>query len=102
MDLDAEVGDVEAALLKLVKRRKWTVIGEVSAKNYATGHLDMVVKAGLLGFPADVTVRLRGIGARTRVDIRSTSRTPWQEQPSANADRVQALADDLEDAIGEG
>ena len=101
LDLDADAADVEAALQKLIKRRKWKVVDESKPENFATGHLDMVARSGLMGFPADVTVRIRGIGARTRVDIRSTSRSPWQEQPSANADRVQALSDDLEGAIGE-
>lgn len=101
LDLDADAADVETALQKLVKRRRWTIVDEAKPENFATGHIDMVVKPGLMGFPADVTVRIRGIGARTRVDIRSTSRSPWLEQPSANADRVQALSDDLEGAIGE-
>lgn len=101
LDLDADASDVEAALHKLIKRRKWTIVDEATARNFATGHIDLVVKPGLMGFPADVTVRIRGIGARTRVDIRSTSRSAWQEQPGANADRVQALSDDLENAIGE-
>ncbi len=101
LDLDADASDVETALHKLIKRRKWTVVDEAKPENFATGHIDMVVKPGLMGFPADVTVRIRGIGARTRVDIRSTSRSPWQEQPGANADRVQQLSDDLEGAIGE-
>ena len=101
LDLDADAGDVEKALRKLIKRRKWTIVDEAKPENFATGHIDMVVKPGLMGFPADVTVRIRGVGVRTRVDIRSTSRSPWQEQPGANADRVQALSDDLEAAIGE-
>lgn len=101
LDLDADAADVEKALHKLIKRRKWVVIDESKPENFATGHIDLVVKPGLMGFPADVTIRVRNIGARTRVDIRSASRSPWQEQPGANADRVQALSDDLEGAIGE-
>ena len=101
LDLDADASDVDKALQKLIKRRKWTIVDEAKPENFATGHIDMVVKPGLMGFPADITVRIRSIGARTRVDIRSTSRSPWQEQPGANADRVQALSDDLESAIGE-
>lgn len=101
LDLDADAGEVEKALLKLIKRRKWTIIDEAKPENFATGHIDMVVKPGLMGFPSDITVRLRAIGARTQVDIRSVSRSSWQEQPGANADRVQALSNDLEGAIGE-
>ena len=101
LDFDADAAEVETAVHKLIKRRKWKIVAETKSENFATGHIDMVVSPGLMGFPADVTVRIRGIGARTRVDIRSTSRAPWQEQPGANADRVQALSDDLERAIGE-
>ena len=101
LDLDADAGDVETALHKLIKRRRWTIVDEAKPQNFATGHIDMVVKPGLMGFPSDITVRIRAIGARTRVDIRSASRSSWQEQPGANAARVQGLADDLEGAIGE-
>lgn len=101
LDLDADSSEVEAALHKLIKRRKWVILDETKPDNFATGHIDMVVKPGVMGFPADLTVRLRAIGARTQVDIRSASRSPWQEQPGANAARVQSLSDDLEGAIGE-
>ena len=101
LDLDAATSDVEATLHKLIKRRKWRIVDEAKPENFATGHIDLVVKPGLMGFPSDITIRIRGIGARTQVDIRSASRSPWQEQPGANAARVQALSDDLEGAIGE-
>ena len=67
-----------------------------------TGHIDVVVKPALMGFPADLTIRLRGLGSRTRIDIRCVSRTPWQEQPGANAARVEALAGEIEDAADRG
>lgn len=101
LDLDADTSDVEAALHKLIKRRKWKIVDETKPENFATGHIDLVVKPGLMGFPSDITIRIRGIGARTQVDIRSASRSPWQEKPGANAERVQTLSDDLLGAIGE-
>lgn len=99
LDLEADVGDVEDAIHKLLKRRHWTIVDEVQPLNFATGHIDVVVKPALMGFPADLTFRIRGLGERTQVDIRSVSRSPWQEQPGANAARVEQLAADLEDAV---
>lgn len=99
LDLEADVGDVDEAIHKIIKKRHWTIVDEVAPVNFATGHIDVVVKPALMGFPADLTFRLRGLGERTQVDIRSVSRSPWQEQPGANAARVQDLAAAIEDAV---
>ena len=101
LDLDADVGDVDELVHKLIKRRGWTIADEVAPVNYATGHIDVVIKPALMGFPADLTIRLRALGERTQLDIRSVARTPYQEQPGANAARVQALAADIEDGFDE-
>ncbi len=101
LDLDADVGDVAALVHKLIRRRGWTIADEAPALNYATGHIDVVIKPALMGFPADLTIRLRALGERTQLDIRSVSRTPYQEKPGANAARVQALAADIEGGFDE-
>ncbi len=99
LDLEAEVGDVSEVVHKLIKRRGWQIVDEAAPVNFATGHIDVIIKPALMGFPADLTLRLRGLGERTRVDIRSVARTSWQEQPGANAARVDALAADIEDGV---
>ena len=99
LDIEADVDDVDEAIHKLLKRRKWEIVDEVEPANFQTGHIDVVIKPALMGFPADLTIRLRGLGSRTRIDIRCVSRTPWQEQPGANAARVEALAGEIEDAV---
>ena len=101
LDLESEVSDVEEAIHKLIKRRHWQIVDEVAPVNFATGHVDVVIKPALMGFPADLTIRIRALGERTQVDIRSVSRSVWQEQPGANAARVEALAEDIEDAVDE-
>ena len=101
LDLDADPDDVVDAIKKLIKRRHWTLVDEVAPADFATGHIDAVVKSTIMGFPADVTFRIRALGNKTKVDIRSASRAGWQEQPGSNAARVDQLASDLEDAIGE-
>ena len=99
LTVEAEVGDAEEAVQKLIKRRRWQIVDEVAPKNFATGHIDIVLKPALMGFPADLTIRLRGLGNRTEIDVRSVTRSPWQEQPGANAARVEALIADIEDAV---
>ena len=98
--LDAEALDVEAMITKLIKKRHWQVVDEVRPIRFATGHIDVVVKSTLMGFPADLTVRIRGLGTHTQVDVRSVARGGWQE-PGSNAARVRALIADIEAANDE-
>ena len=53
-----------------------------------------------MGFPADLTIRIRQIGAKTQVDVRSVARGGWQE-PGSNAARVLGLIADLDAANDE-
>ena len=99
LDLESEVGDVDEAIHKLLKRRHWQIVDEVLPVNFATGHIDVVVKPALMGFPVDLTIRVKSLGEHTLVDIRSVVRSSWQEQPGANAARVAAFATDLEDEV---
>lgn len=100
LDLEADAGDVDEAVRKLIKRRHWQIADAAPPVNFATGHIDAIIKPALMGFPVDLTIRIRSLGARTKVDIRSVVRHEWQEQPGTNADRVQALSDDIENAVG--
>ena len=99
LDLESEVGDVDEAIHKLIKQRHWQIVDEVPPVNFATGHIDVVLKPALMGFPVDLTIRVKSLGERTLVDIRSVARSSWQEQPGANAARVATLAADLEDEV---
>ena len=101
LDLEADAADVDETVHALIKRRHWQIVDETAPVDFATGHIDVVVKPALMGFPVDLTIRIRGLGNRTKVDIRSVARSQWQEQPGANAARVQALAADIEDAAGQ-
>ena len=99
LNLESEVGDVDEAIHKLIKQRHWQIVDEVPPVNFATGHIDVVLKPALMGFPADFTIRIKSLGEHTQVDIRSVVRSAWQEQPSANGARVAAFAADLEDEV---
>ena len=101
LNLDADPMDVYALVRKLLKRRRWTVIEANEPINFATGHIDVVLKTALMGFPADLTIRIRGISNKTQVDLRSLTRLGWQEQPGSNAARLQELATEIEDQTPE-
>ena len=100
LSLDAEALDVEKSIHKIIKRKHWTVVDEILPVRFTTGHIDVVVKTAVMGFPADLTIRIKGIGARTQVDIRSVARAGWQE-PGSNAARVSTLAAEIDEANGE-
>ena len=100
LSLDADALDVDKTLHKIIKKHKWTVVDEVQPIRFATGHIDIVLKSAVMGFPVDLTFRIRGLGNRTQVDIRSVARAGWQERPGADAALVQTLVDEI-DQTGE-
>ncbi len=95
LSLDAEALDVDKTLHKVIKRHKWTIVDEVQPIRFATGHIDLVLKSAVMGFPVDLTFRIRGLGNHTQVDIRSVARAGWQERPGADAALVQTLVDEI-------
>ncbi len=101
LSLDADALDVDKTLHKIIKRHKWTITDEVQPIRFATGHIDIVLKSALMGFPVDLTFRVRGLGNHTQVDVRSVARAGWQERPGADAALVQTLVDEI-DQTGEG
>lgn len=99
LSFDAEAMDVQKAILKVIKRHHWTVADEVEPIRFQTGHIDLVVKTAVMGFPDDLTFRVRSLGNRTQVDIRSVARAGWQEQPGSNAARVQDLSNEIDEEL---
>ena len=100
LSLDAEALDVDKTLHKIIKKRKWVIVDEVQPIRFATGHIDIILKSAVMGFPIDLTFRIRGLGNHTQVDVRSVARAGWQERPGANAALVQSLVDEIDQAGG--
>jgi hypothetical protein len=107
--LDEEPQEAFKRIVKIVAARRWTILeavmpttaGPVGRRpgrpgRAAPGHIDAVAFSLVMGFPADVTIRVQPAGNQTKVDIRSVSRTKWHE-PDADMQRVQALAGDIDD-----
>jgi len=94
LDLDAD--EVWEIVLKAVAARKWQVVDQVKpGGRIGIGHIDAVDKTLVMGFPEDVTIRVRPLAGQTRIDIRSASRF-GRHDFGDNARRIQRFAQELQ------
>jgi uncharacterized protein (DUF1499 family) len=85
--------------LALVTKRKWRIAdARPPAPARRDAAIEAVARSLIMAIPDDVVIRLTPIGGGTRVDIRAASRHPWPDL-GVNAARVQALLDDIDDAV---
>lgn len=100
LQYDAPPKAVFDTALNIVTKRKWRI---ANAEPPSPGRRDAVIEAVahslIMGFPDDVVIRIAPIGTGTRVDVRSASRHAWPDF-GGNGSRVQALLDDIDDAVG--
>ncbi len=94
--LDLDVDEAWPLVLKAVEARKWRVI-ELTRPGgrIGIGHIDAVDRSLIMGFPSDVTVRVRPLAGQTRIDVRSASRE-GRHDFGDNARRIQAFSDELQ------
>ncbi len=96
--LDLDANEAYDLVLKLLAARHWRVVEAVPPRGrLGTGHVDAVARSRVMGFPEDVTIRIRPQAGQTRVDMRSASRIE-RHDIGANAARVASFVDDLENA----
>ena len=101
LTIDADVDEVFASIRRIVRKRHWEIVDESDPSEREPGRIDAVAKTLVMGFPADVTIRVRQSGDQTQVDVRSVARAGWQE-PGANAARVEHLIQDIDAATNRG
>lgn len=65
------------------------------AKQATAGRLDAVARSLIMGFPDDVTIRIRPLEAQTQIDVRSASRY-GRHDFGANAARIRKFAAELQ------
>jgi uncharacterized protein (DUF1499 family) len=86
--------------LALISKRKWRL---ADSRPPAAGRRDAIIEAVaqtmIMGFRDDVVVRVSPMGPGSRVDVRSASRVGLHDF-GANASRVRALLEDIDDAAG--
>ena len=86
--------------LAVITRRKWRVVdARAPVPGRRDGLIEAVARTPIMGFRDDVVVRVRPAQEGARVDVRSASRY-GRSDLGANASRVRALIEDIDDAAG--
>jgi uncharacterized protein (DUF1499 family) len=95
LTLDVEADEAYQAVLKAIAAQNWTIIDE-SGPSRRSGfrHIDAIARGLLLGFPDDVTIRIRPLAGQTRIDMRCVSRFGSHDF-GANARRIQAFIEEM-------
>ena len=94
--VDLEGDEAWQIVQKAVEARKWRVVDQVQPGGRTRiGHVDAVDRTLVMGFPQDVTIRLRPLAGQTRIDIRSASRI-GKHDFGDNARRIQRFAQELQ------
>jgi uncharacterized protein (DUF1499 family) len=86
--------------MAIIARRKWRVVDSRAPQPGRDGHIEAIARTPIMGLRDDVVVRIRTTRDGTRVDLRSASRYGLTDF-GANANRVLALLDDIDDAAVE-
>ena len=97
LDLDAD--EAWQIVQKAVAARNWRIVDQVlPGGRTGVGHIDAIDRSLVMGFPEDVTIRLRPLAGQTRIDIRSASRF-GRHDFGGNARRIQRFAQELQDQL---
>jgi uncharacterized protein (DUF1499 family) len=99
LQYDAPPKIVYDIALAVVTKRKWHVVdARPPAPGRREGTIEAVARTLIMGFRDDVVVRVSAVGGGARLDVRSASRVGLSDF-GANAARVRALLDDIDDAV---
>lgn len=94
--LDFEADEAWQIVQKAVAARNWQVVDQVMpGGRTGVGHIDAVDRTLVMGFPDDVTIRLKPLAGQTRIDVRSASRI-GRHDFGVNARRIRRFAQELQ------
>ena len=98
--LNVTLQEAYDSALAVITRRKWRIVdARPPQPGRRDGLIEAVARTPIMGFRDDVVVRVRPAQDGARVDVRSASRY-GRSDLGANASRVRALIEDIDDAAG--
>ena len=81
---------------RAIAARGWKLVEQTPpGGRICVGHFDAIDRWIIMGFPADVTIRMRPLAGQTRVDVRSVSRVGRHDYGS-NAQRIEKFAAEIQ------
>jgi hypothetical protein len=100
MEDDATPQAAFTATLAVITKRRWLIVDQRPPQPpRREGRIEAVARTPIMGFRDDVVVRIRPNEDGSRIDLRSSSRYGSFDF-GANAARVRALIDDIDEALG--
>ena len=100
--VDLEAGEAYKLALQVAKARGWRIVDAVapSVREEGVGHINAIERSLVMGFPADIAIRVEPFATQTRIDVRSVSRV-GRHDFGANARRIEKFAAEIEDLAQE-
>jgi uncharacterized protein (DUF1499 family) len=96
INIDLEPEEVYQLVLRAAAALGWQVVDQIPPGGRAgIGRVDAIARSLIMGFPEDITVRIRPLAAQTRIDIRSASRF-GRHDFGANAQRIQRFSQEMQ------
>jgi uncharacterized protein (DUF1499 family) len=73
--VDLETNDAYRLALDVAKASRWRIVDAVAPSvRENVGHIDAIAGSLIMGFPADIAIRVKPSATLTRIDVRSVSR----------------------------
>jgi len=89
------------AALAVITKRRWTIVdARPPSPARREGTIEAVARSPIMGLRDDVAIRVNPLGAGTQIDVRSASRYGFSTDFGANASRIAALLEDIDEAAG--
>lgn len=97
--LELEGDEAYQLVLKAVQARGWKIIDQAPPGGRSgLGHVDAVARTLIMGFPDDITIRIKPLAGQTKIDMRSASRY-GRNDFGVNAKRIESFAQEMQNQI---
>lgn len=97
--LELEADEAYQIVLKAVQASGWKISDQSAPGGRSgLGHVDAVARTLVMGFPDDITIRIKPLAGQTKIDIRSASRY-GRNDFGVNARRIEQFAQEMQNQI---